>query len=358
MALSDDKPHAIHRRPAQSGKVSYGDAVVLHETSRSRVTLVPFFIQHTDHTELSVKITTYKKKPPPEEWAVVQEKALSLNEQATRRLLSALQDHLQVAREDEDGRFLLLRLDEAPTQIAGHDPAAVAGALTKALSQDAVVEHLKDAKLSTELTAAFRSAIRLREMRSAVAQLREYLNNGEADEKVYQKWCKQHTWAFGNAYVLPDDVRNISTGDQLDLLLPSVIAGYRDIVELKRPDKTVLQYDSTHKNYYFSADVSKAVGQCHRYLDVLHEEAGKGLRDNTDIVAYHPRAVIVIGRSAGWQDEQHKAMHGLNRRLSSIRVMTYDHLLAQGERLLEMLDDSAIDEIFADPTEWDDDILF
>lgn len=96
MAKTDDNVHAIHRRPAQSGKVSYGDAVPLYDTSRTRVTLVPFFIPHRDHTELAVKITTYRKRPPPDEWAVVEEKSLSLNEEATRRAFAALQDHLQV----------------------------------------------------------------------------------------------------------------------------------------------------------------------------------------------------------------------------------------------------------------------
>jgi hypothetical protein len=163
--------------------------------------------------------------------------------------------------------------------------------------------------------------------------------------------------------VLRDDVREISTGDALDLMLPSVIAGYRDIVELKRPDMHVLFYDEAHKNFYFSADVSKAVGQCHRYLDVLHEVAAKGLRDHPEIVAYHPRAIVVIGRSSGWKEDRLRALHGLNRRLSGITVMTYDHLLAQGERLVEMLGprtDSPSEwrESVADVSPFDEDIPF
>jgi hypothetical protein len=77
-------------------------------------------------------------------------------------------------------------------------------------------------------------------------------------------------------------------------MLPSVIAGYRDIVELKRPDMRVLFYDDEHKNFYFSADVSKAIGQCHRYLDVLHEVASQGLRDHPEVVAYIIRALLSL----------------------------------------------------------------
>jgi hypothetical protein len=54
-------------------------------------------------------------------------------------------------------------------------------------------------------------------------------------------------------------------------------------------------------------------------------------------MAYHPRATLVIGRSNNWQTEMFKTLHGLNRRLNGITVMTYDQLLAQGERLIEIL---------------------
>jgi hypothetical protein len=274
------------------------------------------------------------------DWAVVESKSVSLNESASRTLLNALRKHLAVAETNEDGSYLVLRVAEGTMELGEHDPAAVAKALTKVLNQQEIIQHLDQTELSDELAKAFKTAIRLKEMISAVAQLREHLVNGENGEGVYQDWCEKHSWAFGNAYVMRDEVRNISPGDQLDILLPTVIAGYRDIVELKRPDSSVLQYDDAHRDYYFSADVSRAIGQCHRYLDVLHEVAAKGLRDHPEIVAYHPRAIIVIGRSEGWDEERLRALHGLNRRLTGITIMTYDNLLAQGERLVEIFSET------------------
>jgi hypothetical protein len=331
---------AVRRRQARSSRVSYGDPVVLHETSQSRVVLVPFFIPHSDHNELAIKIQTLKKRPPPFDWVEVPEKAVSLKEEAARKLLASLRTHLAVAEEADDGNFLLIRVTEGTASLGDHDPAAVATALARVLGQEEIVTHLQGAELSAELLRAFRGAIRLSEMRRAVVQLRTLLDEGEGAEDIYQAWCEEHTWAFGNAYVMRDAVRQISVGDHLDLMLPTVIAGYRDIVELKRPDMAVLQYDSNHRNYYFSADVSRAIGQCHRYLDVLHEVAARGLRDHPEVVAYHPRATVVIGRSAGWGEVKLKALHGLNRRLAGVTIMTYDHLLAQGERLVEILSPS------------------
>jgi len=334
--MSDSDLSAIYRREAASGRVSYGEAVVLHETSRTRVTLIPFFIPHSDHTELAVKLVTYRKQKSVG-WIVSEEKSLTLNGPASRKLLKALREHLAVAEESDDGAYLLLRVSEGTADIGDHDPSLVASALTKVLSQEDILEHLAGVDLSDELVDSLRGAIRIREMQSAVANLRLKLTSGETKEQIYQEWCQQHSWAFGSAYVVNDDVRNITASDNIDLLLPTVIAGYRDLVELKRPDMDVLRYDKEHRNFYWSAEVSRAIGQCHRYLDVLHEVATNGLRDHPEIVAYHPRAIVVIGRSADWSEDRLRALHGLNHRLSSVTIMTYDQLLAQGERLLSIV---------------------
>lgn len=337
MDATDDKFETIRARPASSGRVSFSDAIVLRESSKRRTVVVPFFVPHSDHTELAIKLVTYFKQSPPLSWVAIEDKSLSLGEDAARRLLTALQTHLKVAESGQDGSYIAIRVSEGTALLGIHDPAKVAQALAKVLSQPEIVEHLERTELSAELITALRGAIRLSEMRAAVATLREHLASGKCEESIYQLWCEKHSWAFGNAYVVRDEVRNISAGDKLDLLLPTVIAGYRDLVELKKPNMPVLIYDDAHRNYYFSADVSRALGQCHRYLDVLHEVAATGLRDHPEVVAYHPRAIIVIGRSHDWDIPKLKALHGLNRRLSGVLIMTYDQLLAQGERLVEIL---------------------
>jgi hypothetical protein len=314
---------------------------VLHETSRSRLTATAIFVPHTDRSELQLKIEGFiKTKDQP--WQISKEKSFNVGEPGSRELLKFLQAHLLV-NEQQAGQFIVMRVSNGEANLTGHDPSEVVAALTKVLGQQDLVKHLVGTELTHELASALRGSIRLTEMRAAVAELRRMLDDGVCAEQSYQEWCETHCWAFGNAYVIRDDVRAISAGDNLDLMLPTVIAGYRDIVELKRPDKDVLVYDAAHKNYYFSASVSQALGQCHRYLDVLHESAEHGLRDHEEVVAYHPRATIVIGRSNDWDEARQKVLHGLNRRLHGISVMTYDHLLAQGERLLEMLGPSVVE---------------
>lgn len=121
------------------------------------------------------------------------------------------------------------------------------------------------------------------------------------------------------------------------MLIPSSITGFRDIIELKIPSMKVLNYDQGHGHYYLSSDASRAIGQVSRYLDVFSEDAVKGLRDNPEIVSYHPRAIIVMGRSKDWSDEESKSLHGINTRLNNISIITYGHLLMMGKRVLENL---------------------
>lgn len=326
----------VMRKTATSGKVDYAPLVVLHETSRTKLQALAWFIPHSDRTEFSLKLQGFRRnKDGP--WIDDGAKTMTLSEVSSIQLLQFLRAHLPLVDQSEGGEFILVRVANGEASLDGHDPGELVAALTKVLSQRELVEHLSTTELTHELAGALRGSIRLSEMRAAVAQLRSNLKDGQVGEQIYQEWCEKHCWAFGNAYVMHDDIRSISTGDKLDLLLPSVIAGYRDIVELKRPDKEVLNYDGAHRNYYFSSEVSKAIGQCHRYLDMLHEAARDGLLDHKEVVAYHPRATIVIGRSDQWVEEQQRALHGLNRRMHGISVMTYDHLLAQGERLIDMM---------------------
>lgn len=160
---------SVKRQPAASGRVSYGEPIILNDTTKRRVVFIPFFIPHSNRTELAGKITTYRKRPFPLDWMPVEEKSLSLSEDATRRLLAGLRTHLAVAKEKEDGDYLLIRVAEGTALIGDHEPAQVAGALTKVLSQPDVVEHLRDTELSSELVGALRGAIKLNEMKAAVA---------------------------------------------------------------------------------------------------------------------------------------------------------------------------------------------
>jgi Domain of unknown function (DUF4263) len=87
---------------------------------------------------------------------------------------------------------------------------------------------------------------------------------------------------------------------------------------------------------FWSRSASQAIGQCAEYIEHLAVDAEQGLRGRPEIVAFHPRAIVVIGRSHDWTEEQYRALARLNNHLVGITVMTYDQLLAQGIELIRL----------------------
>ncbi|MBV2152959.1 Shedu anti-phage system protein SduA domain-containing protein [Kitasatospora sp. SUK 42] len=246
------------------------------------------------------------------------------------------EDALPGALQPQSG-LLLLRLDGSTIDLSAVDPTVISQAVAPIIADPEILEALAGGLNGAEILRGIQTSLRLADLERATDELRTMLSDPSLREQRYQEWCQRYGWAFGNIYVIQDSVRNITRGDSVDGLLSQTANGLRDIYELKRPDMDAIKYDETHKSYYWSADTSKAIGQCHRYLDRLHEAAATGLLDHPEIIAYHPRAVIVIGRSTEWSIAQLRALHGLNARLHSITVITYDQLLAQADQLVRTL---------------------
>jgi hypothetical protein len=331
--MANHKLVSVH--PSKNTKSSWSQPTTLSENSKTKQVFVPFYIDHSEHRALACKIETRKKQTGTgiEEWILDDAKSVSLNEVATKALAEALSISLKGA---ESGASKYIAIPVAGS-VAGLTPAAISRTFREVVQNPQLLDQLLDGDDGTSLMSALRHATHVKQLTNAVEELKYNLSNGIVLEKDYQTWCDKYPWAFGLSYREPDVQKSVSIGDRLDLSLPSHLTGHRDIIELKRPNMQVLGYDKGHKNYYFSGDATKAIGQCVRYMDVLHEEAGNGLRDNRDFVAFHPRAVIVIGRSNEWDTDQRKALRALNSRLSGITVMTFDELLAQAQRLLDVI---------------------
>lgn len=333
--MDGNEPTFFDRRPAASGALSYGSRLVVRDTTHVLIEAIPFFIPHRNSsTELSMKLVRTDKRTG-------EQCEMTLKSEDLYMLKSHIAQALSVSEQDDDGQYLVLRTDGFGAQLDASDDAV--GAIGSALENRRFAAQLAHQVSPETLAKAFSAAVRIGELRAAVTELQEHLAEGRNREDVYQDWCERHSWAFGNAYVARDDQRVIGIGDHVDLLMKSTASGLRDVYELKRPDKDVILYDDTHQNWYWSSHTAKAIGQCHRYLDTLHRAAEFGLQPaRPDIVAYHPRAVVIIGRSHTWEETQLRALHGLNSRMHGITVMTYDQLLSQCHALLSHV--TAIDE--------------
>jgi hypothetical protein len=121
----------------------------------------------------------------------------------------------------------------------------------------------------------------------------------------------------------------------IDILIPR-LTGYRDVIELKRPDAQPLIEDRERGTWYWSSPAARAISQTLRCTEKLALAARNGLDDHPEILAYHPLGTIVMGRSETWPIEQRRWFVKLNATLHGVDIMTYDDLRRRAARMLEL----------------------
>ena len=295
--------------------VQWAAQVVLEEGPRKLVLAQVLHIRHSDGAsgaKLQIEKSSKRRNADPFEWC--DEDRVTLGEQGTARLLQYLLEQHSIPA-------VVLRPDHCLT--AGQDASAVV---------HRVLDLLRDGDLNPGDLGELKGLAQQRAYREAVSEL-ERLLGGERKEQAFQEWFEKHSWAFGTHYVGRVAARTIGIHDKVDFLLRTT-DGYLDIIELKRPDMDPLLYDRDHKSYYWSADASKPIGQCAKYL--------KTVADNRMSLVYgerlpflRPRARIIIGRSNNWPSDKCDALRSLNASLHDVEVWTYDHALAAARQLVE-----------------------
>ncbi|MFP9098212.1 Shedu anti-phage system protein SduA domain-containing protein [Flavobacterium sp. RHBU_24] len=151
-------------------------------------------------------------------------------------------------------------------------------------------------------------------------------------EKIFQNWIEHNLWTLGIDYVKKHPARLISLESESDLIMETT-DGFIDLIELKRPNLKLFKYDLSHKSYFPSVDLSKALGQCLLYLKAL-DEYKLNLERTHKFRLLRPRIKIIIGRSKSFSDEEYEALRMLNSTLNHIQIITYDYLHMCGENII------------------------
>jgi len=182
----------------------------------------------------------------------------------------------------------------------------------------------------------------------------EKLLDENPPESEWQKFFNEYITLFDSRYVHKIDYKNIATGitKYPDLVLVDIY-GYIDFYELKKSGTELIQYDNSHKTWFWSKDVAMVIAQVSDYLQKSKENAlsyAKAIKDETETDAelgievniINPRAIIVIGHTRQLDTEK-KRNHFKNLResLKDIEFVLYDELL---ERLKNLLDTIKFDK--------------
>ncbi|PYE75058.1 uncharacterized protein DUF4263 [Xylophilus ampelinus] len=295
-------------------------------------------IRHnTAREDIRLKIGRYKKSgwfDVPEEVENTQPKSeLTLDHEEFQALIGFLQESYEPFKQ---GVKAFIPLDRPFDPSNAEQIKALFSLPAKA---DLVRFILNNEIIPDELEEGLRQARRVR----AVKELRAMLD-ADLVEQRWQKWFEQNSWVLGSDFVRILDERRIDARNISDFLMEAY-DGFLDVVEIKRPGGGMQFWAATldHGNSVPSTDLIRAITQSSRYLHEIELEANsdKFIASVGGVKTVKPRCVLVFGRSVDWTGEQCEAYRILNASFHNINILTYDHVLARAERIVDIGERSA-----------------
>jgi hypothetical protein len=153
----------------------------------------------------------------------------------------------------------------------------------------------------------------------------------EQEESEWQAFFKKNLLILNPGYMKIIERPNISLAIKFPDFLLITIEGYADLYEIKTPATPLLAYDQSHKNYYWSSDISKAIAQIENYVDTLNKNSQglvEELRDQIELKIVRPRGYIIAGHSSQLREQKkNDNFRLLNEALKSTEVLPYDSFL-------------------------------
>jgi hypothetical protein len=190
----------------------------------------------------------------------------------------------------------------------------------------------------------FKAGVELKVLQPLAKDLAKRIH-GDRSESTWQDYLKTNILLIQQGYIELITKANIGVmvSSFPDFLLVTY-DGYLDILEIKTPFTSLLQHDKAHNNYYWTADVSKAIAQVENYLQAV-SELGDKVRNTAkdkygiDLRVIKPRGIIFAGNSSQFAND--KAIQDdfrlLNQGLKNITVVPYDELLTRLQNYITVL---------------------
>jgi len=287
-----------------------------------------------DRKHVNLRIEQYKKNPTDLRFPDEPVQKINLQDDDIANLISSAKAQSVLKDSGVSDRVIVMK-GEAVGEIlklTNRDIASITQ-LVASLTDENIQALAK--RVNPEIVEKIDSAVKYIRMEKSLSWLRAKIEE-DVDEAVFQKWFEGNTWIFGKDYVHRVPKRTVGLESRADLIYVSV-DGFADLVELKKSvlAKSILLPDASHKTFYPSAELSRALAQAIHYLQVI-EDHRLQLVELVKIPVLRPTITIVIGRSNNWDKPLRKQLRILNSTLLNIKVLTYDHLLAMGDNILQL----------------------
>ena len=143
----------------------------------------------------------------------------------------------------------------------------------------------KRADLVKRMTFGLQKNAQIHTLQEIIAKY-ELLLKENPPESSWQKFFDEYITLFDTRYAHKINYKNIATGitKYPDLVLVDIY-GYIDFYELKKSNTPLMKYDSSHKTWYWTKDVSMVIAQATDYLQKSKENAisyTKAIKEETE----------------------------------------------------------------------------
>ena len=268
----------------------------------------------------------------------------SLDSIQTYELAQKLQDAYPIGNEKiSSGKRTVLRgVGKDEILITEKNKVEALRQLSSVLTEDDINKWIKENlhALSADLALA-----RLyHERKSRIEDFKKALQRDE-DEIFWQKFLKANDWMFGTACVEILTERRLDIHHTTDFPIKAY-GGFMDIVEIKKPGisfwtlaKSGGIYKYRGKYLIPNVELQGAIAQTTKYILQAEKKVNdkEYIDDHKGVIPLKPRGIVIHGRSNEWGEEEWEAFRLLNDELHTIQVLTFDHLLAQAERMLAVM---------------------
>jgi Domain of unknown function (DUF4263) len=234
---------------------------------------------------------------------------------------------------------------------AAYVPGSIAkiltgGVLQKLSSEDkeALNQILPDFLKAEAMSSIAIKAVEIDSLKRLATEFKTELSN-QHPESWWQDYIQARILIMQQGYIRPVEKMNVAIGNTKfpDFALVTH-DNYLDILEIKKPDTTILKEDKSRGNYHWDTEIARAIIQVENYLEHISNQAAQVrsfVKDTygLELKVVRPRGFILAGNSAEFSSQkQRDDFRLLSHGLKNVTVITYDELLVRLENHIRVLE--------------------
>jgi len=150
-------------------------------------------------------------------------------------------------------------------------------------------------------------------------KLQALLQSRNNEESEYQKLFQDYPWILGAQYKQVERHQRLDDENIPDFTGIRAWGNYRGVFEIKPPFMQIFRKDGK-----FTSDFNETWNQAERYLDFARQEQDYLRRKGLDFD--NPNCILILGFNLS--EEEIKKIRTKQRMNASIRLLTYDEILA------------------------------